>query len=154
MSVHALIKHSIAKWEKLSQIEENKFPNLCEHFTARATCSLCVTFYYTTYVNCEKCPIALKTGEPGCGGTSIADIENSMDGSNFDDFQRQAFQEVEFLKQVLQDTEEREVENTEEILQRTDASIKEMFVAMEEEPEPDEDSDLPTTNEALPSTQH
>ena len=53
---------------------------------------------------------------------------------------------------MLQDTEEREVENTEEILQRTDASIKEMFVAMEEEPEPDEDSDLPTTNEALPST--
>lgn len=134
MSVHALIKHSIAKWQKVSEIPKEDFSNFCKAFDSNGSCSLCNAFRKdkVSSVSCQYCPICVKTGFASCAKTPISNIELALDYYNFNDFKIHSKEEVVFLKHVLAVTPERHVEGFEDALKKTDKAIESMFREMED----------------------
>lgn len=133
MSVHALIKHSIVKWENILEIPKRDFRRFSEVFAANETCSLCNAFKDSKHTqnSCINCPILIKTGASGCRRTPIEEIEPAMDENKFKRFQQYVQLEIRFLNVVLHETPDVPFENFEQVLDKTNKAIGTMYTELE-----------------------
>ena len=91
------LKQSIKHWERLVAGEPGEE-------MGRHTCALCKLFRpYKPTLNCLGCPVAVKTGKPGCQSTPYDVAANAFvfQGKHSKTFNRAAKKELAFLKSLL-----------------------------------------------------
>ena len=121
MSAHTLIKHSIRKWERLSKIKEEEFEIFSSTFNVIDSCALCNEFKL-----CKKCPIFTHTGVKGCATTPYAYAEQALNTNEFENWKVYCEQEVVFLEELLDTTEDFEVPNGENSIRQADEAMEEL----------------------------
>lgn len=119
LTVHDLIKHSIKKWERLTEISEEEFPVFRVEFNPLSTCTLCIEYRF-----CTSCPVYKETKVTGCEETPYPATERFVLDNNYKAWLSASKEEVKFLKKVLKNTENFDVPDAQGAIDIANKSLK------------------------------
>jgi hypothetical protein len=89
------IRESIKHWE------ENKERNTYDLMYSEISCDSCELCALFTQDECQGCPVRLKTGLRGCGGSPWASCQSAWFNDNQSDWQSACQAEIDFLRSLL-----------------------------------------------------
>ena len=125
MSIHALIQHSINKWEFISTLSGKEFSLHYYKLDDLKTCTLCEEFNHLTLKqDCVECPVFMKSNAPFCQNTPYENLGRPSEALDYELWKTTVLKEVEFLKTVLNGTTEYEILDYEEIIKNADVVLE------------------------------